>query len=101
LFFTLLTLRLKKKRVLKLRQQNISFIIGEVSQNKINIFFGSDDCIAVIRQFGNRHLNQLTPEEDFILGIMLGYDRLKQCKRYIEMVNKKENNIYSQSAFFS
>ena len=29
-------------------------------------------------------LNQLTPEEDFILGAMLGYDIRVQCERYCE-----------------
>lgn len=29
-----------------------------------------------------RPLNLLTPEEDFILGAMLGYDICAQCKRY-------------------
>ena len=28
------------------------------------------------------HPNQLTPEEDFILGAMLGYDLCAQCERY-------------------
>ena len=31
-----------------------------------------------------RPLNQLTPEEDFILGAMLGYDICTQCERYCE-----------------
>jgi len=26
----------------------------------------------------------LTDEEDFILGTMLGYDRVKQCERYLK-----------------
>ena len=30
----------------------------------------------------NRPLNLLTPEEDFILGTMLGYDVCQQCERY-------------------
>ena len=28
-------------------------------------------------------LSNLTDEEDFILGTMLGYDRVKQCERYL------------------
>ena len=31
-----------------------------------------------------RSLSDLTDEEDFILGVMLGYDRLKQCERYLK-----------------
>jgi hypothetical protein len=38
----------------------------------------------VIREIGDKKLNELTPEEDFILGIMLGYDRLRQCNRYLK-----------------
>ena len=34
------------------------------------------------RQIIIRPLNKLTPEEDFILGAMLGYDICQQCKRY-------------------
>ncbi|PXF51402.1 MAG: hypothetical protein C4B55_03135 [Candidatus Methanophagaceae archaeon] len=26
----------------------------------------------------------MTDEEDFILGTMLGYDRVKQCERYLK-----------------
>ncbi|MBN2063189.1 MAG: DUF2023 family protein, partial [Sedimentisphaerales bacterium] len=34
---------------------------------------------------GKPKLSDFTPEEDYILGIMLGYDRLKQCQRYVSM----------------
>mgnify|MGYP000851600869 len=39
-----------------------------------------------MRHIITRPLNQLTAEEDFILGTMLGYDLCQQCKRYC---NKK------------
>ena len=29
-------------------------------------------------------LSSLTDDEDFILGTMLGYDRVKQCERYLK-----------------
>jgi len=35
------------------------------------------------------NLNNYTDEEDFILGIMLGYDRYKQCDRFIKRRNEK------------
>lgn len=38
--------------------------------------------INAIRLMVTRPLNLLTPEEDFILGAMLGYDICAQCKRY-------------------
>ena len=68
----------------KLYKYDISNIVWEVSDNKVNIFFGNSECIEVIKSFNKKSLTQLTSEEDFILGIMLGYDRLLQCKRYLE-----------------
>lgn len=35
-----------------------------------------------------RPLNLLTPEEDFMLGTMLGYDICAQCERYCERKNR-------------
>lgn len=37
----------------------------------------------------NKPLSQLTPEEDFILGAMLGYDICAQCERYCERKCRK------------
>ena len=35
-----------------------------------------------IRNFVKQPLSNLTPEEDFILGTLLGYDICGQCERY-------------------
>ncbi|KAA3689656.1 DUF2023 family protein [Bacteroides salyersiae] len=72
----------------RLENQNISYTIQEVGTNKINLFFGKPECMEAIRHIITRPLNQLTPEEDFILGAMLGYDICQQCKRYC---GKKES----------
>ena len=61
--------------------------ITEVGTNKINLFFGKAECMEAMRHIIIRPLNQLTAEEDFILGAMLGYDLCQQCKRYC---SKKE-----------
>ena len=66
----------------RLENQDISYIIQEVGETKINLFFGKPECLEAIRHMILRPLNQLTPEEDFILGAMLGYDICQQCKRY-------------------
>jgi hypothetical protein len=42
-----------------------------------------------IRLMVNKPLSQLTPEEDFILGAMLGYDICAQCERYCERKCRK------------
>ena len=64
----------------------ISYMIQEIGTNKINLFFGKPECMEAMRHIITRPLNQLTAEEDFILGTMLGYDLCQQCKRYC---NKK------------
>ena len=68
--------------VRRLENQNISYMIQKVGPNKINLFFGKPECMEAIRHIIIRPLNKLTPEEDFILGAMLGYDICQQCKRY-------------------
>lgn len=70
----------------KLKHHGIDYIIREVSPTKMNIFFGSKECVELIRCFGNKKLNEFTPEEDFILGTLLGYDSLQQCRRYLQKV---------------
>jgi hypothetical protein len=79
---------LKLQAEMKLQQQGIDYTIRYVTSSKINLFFGDADCIRVVDRIGNKMLSEFTPEEDFMLGTMLGYDRLQQCKRYLR---KKEN----------
>lgn len=51
--------------------------------NRANLFFGDEVCLKALDLFlGDRPLNNLTPEEDFIVGAMLGYDICVQCRRY-------------------
>jgi hypothetical protein len=73
----------------KLKTEKIAYYIHRVNGSKINIFFGDDACVNVIEQMKIKLLKELTPEEDFILGIMLGYDRLKQCERYLRRKNNR------------
>ena len=58
----------------RLNNENIDYVINEIPGDKINVFFGAK-------------LNELSAEQDFILGIMLGYDRIKQCERYMKIRN--------------
>lgn len=68
----------------RLKRQNISNILQPVGNDRINLFFGRKQCLEAIRLMVTRPLSQLTPEEDFILGAMLGYDICAQCERYCE-----------------
>lgn len=66
----------------RLESNGISYEIQTVSPGKMNLFFGREECMEVIRKIVIRPLNQLSAEEDFILGAMLGYDICQQCVRF-------------------
>ncbi|MFP4015275.1 MAG: DUF2023 family protein [Chitinispirillaceae bacterium] len=68
----------------RLIRNGISYRIHQVNGHKINVFFGSPECVAVVESFGGKDLCQLNDEEDFILGTLLGYDKQKQCQRYLK-----------------
>lgn len=72
----------------RLRSQHIDFLIQPASDTSVNLYFGRPECIRVIRFLADRPLNLLSPEEDFILGAMLGYDICAQCERYCKRKNK-------------
>ena len=55
----------------------------------LNVFFGDKPCVDVIKSFNQPHLSKLNPEQDFILGILLGYDKTKQCERYLKLKDKE------------
>ncbi len=76
----------------KLCRYDVDFLITELSNGNINIFFGKKECVDVMRSFGNTPLNKLSVEQDFILGIMLGYDRLAQCERYIKRTKTSQHS---------
>ncbi len=69
----------------RLEKYKIDYLVENVTDKKINVFFGSGHCIEVLKCIGKPKLSDFTPEEDYILGIMLGYDRLKQCQRFVNM----------------
>ena len=81
----------------KLEKNDLDFYIQELSSEKINLFFGEKECIEIIKGFKNKELNKYTPEEDFILGIMLGYDTLKQTRRYLKFRDKDINKSLNMS----
>ena len=72
----------------KLVKEGVAYVIYPVNNNRINVFFGASECVDVIRHIGKTDLKAYSAEEDFILGIMLGYDRLRQCERYLKKKNR-------------
>ena len=75
--------------ITRLQNQNIEYIIQPVGNGNLNLFFGKRECLDAIRMIVTKPLCQLSPEEDFILGAMLGYDICAQCERFCE--RKKRN----------
>ena len=52
---------------LRLEHQNIPYIIQPVGRDRMNLFFGRQECLDAIRLMITKPLNQLTPEEDLSL----------------------------------
>lgn len=78
----------KDKIETRLKKEEIAYTIHQIDSNKINIYFGDKHCIDVVKTFETSRLDKISDEQDFILGIMLGYDSLKQCERYLKRKNK-------------
>lgn len=68
----------------RLEKQQIEYFRQPVSGNKVNLYFGKRACLDAVRSFADKPLNRLTPEEDFMLGAMLGYDIGQQCERFCQ-----------------
>ena len=71
----------------RLKRQNIDYIIQPVGNDRMNLFFGKKECMDAIRLMVTRPLSKLTPEEDFMLGALLGYDICAQCERKCRKCN--------------
>ena len=71
----------------RLESQGIPYLLQPAGRQNLNVYFGRRECLDAIQLIVTRPLNQLTPEEDFILGTMLGYDLCAQCERYCKRKN--------------
>lgn len=70
----------------KLKDKGFDFIVQELQDSKVNVFFGKKECMDAIRAF-LKPLSKLNPYEDFILGTILGYSPCVQCKRFISKIS--------------
>ena len=80
--------RFEQQACIRLKSQSIDYVAQPAGRDNVNIYFGRRECLDAIRLFVTRPLHELTPEEDFILGALLGYDICVQCERYCERKNK-------------
>ncbi|HOO63589.1 MAG TPA: DUF2023 family protein [Synergistaceae bacterium] len=85
----------------KLRKRKIPHVIYPVGEEKINVFFGNASCVEVIRHIGKNNLQDYSEEEDFILGILLGYDKIQQCERYLRERQKIADLLASEEPGFT
>lgn len=88
----LTTEKAKHKDVIeeRLKHEKIDYVIHDVDEKKINVFFGEKPCVDVVKTL-NPKLSEHTPQEDFMLGILLGYDKVKQCVRYLDFRQRAKN----------
>lgn len=73
----------------KLDRSSIDFHETEAKDGRINFFFGDRPCVDIVRSFGEKPLNEFDEKEDFILGVLLGYDLTRQCERYLINAGKE------------
>ena len=76
--------RFEQQACRRLCNQSIDYVLQPAGKDNVNVYFGRRECLDAIRLFVTRPLNELSPEEDFILGAMLGYDICAQCERYLQ-----------------
>jgi hypothetical protein len=67
----------------RLDRCNYEYILEDLKSGYVNIFFGTHESVEVLKKFKKSSLKEFSPEEDFILGVLLGYNIEQQCKRYI------------------
>lgn len=79
-----------RELVRKLERENIRYSVNSLNSRISNVFFGKTVFIEMVEHFGSRKLNELSVEEDFILGIMLGYAKEQQCQRYLFRKSKEK-----------
>ena len=77
----------------RLQQEQVDYVKQALNNEHVNFFFGKKACMDVVRIIVNRPLNCLSPEEDFIIGTLLGYDVCQQCEHFREWKEKEIRKI--------
>lgn len=81
LFMLTMTPREAQAVQARLNRDGIAFYRQKVNEEKVNLYFGNAQFVAVAQRLAIRPVCQLSAEEDFILGTLLGYDREQQLSR--------------------
>ena len=80
----------------RLEHMGIPYLIQPAGRQNLNLYFGREECLDAIRLIVTRPLNELTPEQDFILGAVLGYDICAQCQRFCKRHSALHGNCKGQ-----
>lgn len=73
----------------RLDRGQVDYFVQPINADKANLFFGKAALVETARHIARKPLNQISPEEDFMLGTLLSYDKERQCLRYLEMIRAK------------
>lgn len=76
--------------IARLERAGIAHLVLENAGPQVNVLMGAGECVDAVRSFGVVNLSRLTPEQDFVLGALLGYDLEQQCRRYLGKVSRRE-----------
>ena len=77
----------------RLRKEEIAYVAYPLGCSRVNLFFGNPLCVEVVRRIAKPNLTEWTEEEDFILGILLGYDKLQQCRRFLDFRERSRERL--------
>ncbi len=72
----------------RLEREGVEYHVHEVNDAKVNVLFGHVAWIETARSIVTKPLARLTPEEDFMLGTLLGYDPEQQCRRFLAQTRR-------------
>lgn len=73
----------------RLDRDRVDYFVQAINADKANLFFGKAALVETARHIARKPLNQISPEEDFMLGTLLSYDKERQCLRYLNMISAK------------
>ena len=83
LFMMTMTVAEAERAIDALRAASVDHYVHAVTDSKVNVFFGKPGAVTMMSKIVTKPLHQLSPEEDFIVGILLGYDKEEQCRRFL------------------
>lgn len=77
-----------KYAIEKIVKNHLNYFAQVINNDKINLFLGERAPIEVAKTMFSKPLSDLNAQEDFILGILLGYSIKEQCNRFKNRLSK-------------